>query len=233
MLMLDAAISAPTHAVTLTTRDPETTGEQFRRGCQNVWLALRRLTGEPVEYFGRIEFTTGRGTHSGGLRRIHAHFAVKSPALAGLEGEAVKRIKSAWMARNVGAWRVEVAPLRTPAGALHYLSLHHAKAEQLPPHGWKGRTERASRGYWHKPSGDLRKEARRQLWAERLAWGTGLSLDDAFFWIEQHESRRAEQRELYAEYREAMAWVPLPQQTDEAVTDPQTALDLYDADIPF
>jgi hypothetical protein len=132
MLVIDAeAGEAPRYSVTLTTRDPATRAEQVRRGMQNVILALRRRYGR-AEYFARIEFTTGMAPRSGGNRRIHVHMVIKSdPGWVLREARGV--IRSAWMARNPGAWRLQVAALRTVVGALHYLSLHHAKAEQAPP----------------------------------------------------------------------------------------------------
>jgi hypothetical protein len=235
MLMIDAAHGPPpTHALTLTTRDPDTTSEQVRRGSQNVWLALRRMGRGSVESFARPEFTTGRAARSGGLRRIHLHAAVKAAGLIGFEAEALERIKSAWMARNDGAWRVAFEPLRTPVGALHYLSLHHAKAEQAPPDGWSGRTERVSRGYFFMPSGELRAEARAQIWAERIAWSTGASSEDARFLVDQHAASKADGRQAYAEYAEAMRWTPdPPADLEPAPWFVQLGLDLVDDGIPF
>lgn len=71
--------------------------------------------------------------------------------------------------RGPYGWRVEVAELRTPGGAIHYLGLHPGKASQQPPAGWRGIAERASQGYWHRPVGELRAEAREQLRAEAVA----------------------------------------------------------------
>ena len=63
--MLDAQVEAPTHSLTLTTRDPTTTAAMYRAASEAVFLRLRRRYGR-VEYFGRIEFTTGRAKRSGG-----------------------------------------------------------------------------------------------------------------------------------------------------------------------
>jgi len=164
ILLLDAKQEPPTHCIALTTRDPATTAEMYRTASEAVFRRLRRRFGR-VEYFGRIEFTTGRGPGSGGARRIHGHYVVKG--LAGVAcAEAEEIVRGSWrrsLARNGSsfeAWRIEVAELRTPVGALHYLSLHHAKAEQLPPEGWRGMAERPSRGYFSRPIAELREEAR-------------------------------------------------------------------------
>jgi hypothetical protein len=99
--------------------------------------------------------------------------------------------------------------MRTPAAALHYLGLHHAKASQLPPSSWRGMVERASKGYWSRPIGELRAEARAQLWAEALAWSTGLDAEDARLLVDGQiaagELRRSENASLREAVREAWA----------------------------
>jgi hypothetical protein len=180
MLSNDALESCPNVAIVLTTRDPHTTAADFRRATNTLWKALRRYVrarGGSVEYFGRIEFTTGLGPRSGGYRRIHVHYVVK---LRGLEPDAAfyELVQDTW-ARATGAWRVTVTPLRTHVGALKYLWLDQAKAVQLPPKEWRGMVDRGSQGYFSAPVAELREEARRQLWSEALAFSTGLELEDA------------------------------------------------------
>ena len=233
MLYLDATIEAPTWVVTFTTRDPETTAAQVARGAGVAWAALRRRYGR-VDYFGRVEFTTGKAPRSGGYRRLHVHNAVK-----GLDGadeaEATEIARAAWACQNEGAWRVEVTPLRSRAGLLQYLSLHHAKAEQLPPAAWVGRTERVSRGYWAYAGGGaaLREEARRQLWAEGLAYVTGLSGTDARFLVEQQRALRDERRASIAEALALGAWEPIALDARDAERAAVQARLWGDDDIPF
>jgi hypothetical protein len=179
--MLDAARVPPTHALTLTTRDPETPSAVYRDASAYVWKRLRRHYGT-VEYFGSIEWTTGLAERSGGQRRLHGHYLVK-----GLADEDVRlvehHVREAWRAStgNAGfkAWRIEVAALIVPGAAIHYLNLHHRKAAQAPPEEWRGMVERASRGYWHMPIAELRAEAKLQLRAEAIEWSTGLDRGDA------------------------------------------------------
>jgi len=193
-LVLDAAIRPPGWCMTLTTADPETASETFRGGMAYVGKRLRRWW--EVEYFAKVEFTTGRGRKAGGQRRMHAHALLK-----GLEGADLLNVeevvRSAWRA-STGAYVVEVAELRVPSAALHYLGLHHSKASQLPPASWRGMAERASRGYWSKPVAELREEAKRQLWAESLTWATGLDAADARLLVDgqcaQREAQRVERR---------------------------------------
>lgn len=174
-LVLDARTSMPTVCVTLTTHDPSTTAAIYRLGSADLWRRLRRLYGR-VEYFGAIEFTTGKGERSGGHRRLHGHYLVKGldpRDVLNVEGLAIETWK-----RVTGAWRVEVAALMSPGAALGYLGLHHRKPEQAPPPGWRGMTERASQGYWSPPGVEaLRVQARSELAAEAIAWRTGVSIE--------------------------------------------------------
>jgi hypothetical protein len=178
-LVLDARESAPRLCITLTTQTPweELDPRAYREGSADVWRRLRRRYG-PVEYFGVIEFTTGRAARSGGRRRLHGHYLVK-PVWEPVDVVEVERVvRETWQART-GAWVVEVAELVSPGAALGYLGLHHRKASQAPPEGWRGMTERASRGYWSRPIAELRRQARQERAAEAHAWRTGLPLEVA------------------------------------------------------
>ncbi len=205
-LVLDAEREMPTLALTLTTRDPDTPAALYREGSAQLWRALRAELGR-VEYFGAVEFTTGRAALSGGRRRQHGHHLIKGPdGELAAEVEAIAR--EVWL-RVVGAWRVEAAALRSPGAALGYLGLHHRKPEQAPPIEWRGMTERASRGYWHRPIPELRKTARRQLAAAAQAWARGEVLatadDVELAEIEAHLRAPAELRRV----REGVVLVPL------------------------
>jgi hypothetical protein len=134
-----------------------------------VFQRLRRRVG-PLEYFAAVEFTTGRARRSGGHRRLHGHYLVKASGWDVVEVE--KLVRDTW-AKSTGAYIVEVAELLTPGAALGYLGLHHRKPSQAPPKGWRGMTERASKGYWSEPIWKLRLQARRELAAEALAYRTG------------------------------------------------------------
>ena len=237
VLMVDAQVEAPTHSITLTTRDPATTPEMYRAGSEAVFRRLRRRYGR-VEYFGRIEFTTGRSRLSNGRRRIHGHYVVKG--LSGVDCvEAEELVRESWRGSlkrhgaSYEAWRVSVAELRTAAGALHYLSLHHAKAEQLPPDGWRGMAERPSRGYFSRPIAELREEARAQLWAESLAHSTGMSGDDARFLVDARRAERTRWREINRAWREESRWEPVTAPLPDASPSHGTPSLFSDDDIPF
>jgi hypothetical protein len=97
--------------------------------------------------------------------------------------------RESWRAVT-GAWVVEAAALVSPDAPLGCLALHHRKPEQAPSPDWRGMTERASRGYWHRPIGELRVEARAELAAEAHAHRMGLPLEEARAEVEEREPAR-------------------------------------------
>jgi hypothetical protein len=172
LILLDGLEDGPPEvAVTLTTRNPDTPMEKFRRDVEKAVKAIRRRHPD-ASYFARIEYTTGKAERSGGRRRIHAHMLFKGiPAedCAALE-RVVRRV---WKERT-GAHKIEVARIRSAAGAMHYVTEHFAKAIQRPPRGWTGRTTRYSiprgdrRGYFVRPLDDRREQARELLRNRRV-----------------------------------------------------------------
>lgn len=198
----------PTWGLTTTTARPDFGQAELRRCEENLYRALRRHYGRQVDYLGFVEFTTGRND---GHRRPHVHHLVKglprpSPRLVvQLEAE-VSRL---WKRYTGDAWVVECRPLRTPTGAIAYLALHHHKREQQPPAGWSGKRFRPSRGYFNRPIGELRAEARALLEDRRIeaalvaAWNVpdgfdGALLDELIYenLEEARERARAERPQL-------------------------------------
>lgn len=167
MMVLQDALRgpAPTVSLTVTTVKAHTEPAVFRRDVEQLFKALRRRAPE-AEYLGRIEFTTGKGKNSGGHRRIHQHTLVKGVGMDQV-GDLDDELRSLWHART-GAHRVELAELRSAAGAAHYLTTHHSKASQAPAKGWTGRRLRASRGYFDLPAPQRREEAKAILRDRRV-----------------------------------------------------------------
>ena len=194
-LVIDARVEMPSTCITLTTADPATEPDVYRRASENVFRRLRRAYGG-VRYFGAIEFTTGKAARSGGHRRLHGHYLVK-----GLPTEDVlaieQLVRDTWRrstsARGREAWVVEVAALVSPGAALGYLGLHHRKASQAPPATWRGMTERASQRqhrYWSQPIDELRRQARAELAGEAIAWRHDLPLELAMLEVSAREAPR-------------------------------------------
>lgn len=189
MLLLDARERCPTVGLTTTTRDPAFGPADLRKAEQALWRQLRREAerrGDPKpEYVGFLEWTTGEGTRSGGHRRPHVHHLVKGipaddPRLRvevaddGSETNELERhVSELWRHYTGDAFIVDCRPLRTPAGAINYLALHHRKRSQAPPLGYTGRRLRPSKGYWEacwkEEPGKLRKLAGRLAADHRIA----------------------------------------------------------------
>ena len=128
---------------------------------------------------------------------MHGHYLVKG--LAGFRaGDVAEVVRETWhdstSAAGYGAWVVRVEPLRTPAGAIHYLNLHHRKAAQRPPDEWRGMVERGSRGYWSEPIAQLRERAQDELAVEAWVW-SGLSVKDARFVVSDRRATKAAEKE--------------------------------------
>lgn len=167
MLYIDAHQGrCPTVGMTLTTRAPTTTPEQFRRDVEQLFKLVRREAGA-MDYAGMVEFTTGKGSRSGGHRRIHQHLIGKTAAPADVIRD-LEPVAAALWERRTGATRFEMRELRTAAGAIGYLGMHHFKREQAPPRGWQGRRLRASKGYYDMPALVLRAEAEEAVRSERV-----------------------------------------------------------------
>ena len=175
MLVLDARAEQPRYAITLTTSDPNTPAALYREASAAVWKRLRRRYGR-VEYYGHIEFTTGRAARSGGHRRLHGHYLVKFRDCDPDVIEVERLVRETWEAVT-GAFVVEVAALVSPGAAIGYLSLHHRKPQQAPPKGWRGMVGRPSKGYFVRPVVELREQARAELRAEAVAWRSGISVE--------------------------------------------------------
>lgn len=171
MIGLDAANEQPWVCSTFTTRDRMTpTG--FRDAQDRVRKLVRSEVGPHVRSCSFLEFTTGRGERSGGVRRPHLHTLWKgigaeaAPIVAGCAGYVLEKA--------AGAWRHQVDEIETPAGATMYVARHHLKESQAPPASWgPTRRVRPSRGYYSEPAEELRTRAKaivREKRIERRIW---------------------------------------------------------------
>jgi hypothetical protein len=150
-----------------------------------------------LRYCGFLEWTTGDGSRADGVRRPHIHHLTKGipaddPRLEPISLTDVPRshpfvrerkwiepsetttllelhVSELWHAITGDAFQVECRPLRTPAGAIAYLALHHHKKRQAPPAGFTGRRLRPSKGYYAQPIAELRQLARELAYDQRVA----------------------------------------------------------------
>lgn len=165
MVGIDATADQPRVVSTFTTRDPIDQA-RLREVSAQIMRLIRAELG-PVRNCGFLEFTTGRARRSGGVRRPHLHTLWKdvdhdaAPVIAGCAGHVLERA--------AGAWRHDVEEIRSPAGATMYVARHHLKESQSPPRSWGStRRVRPSRGYWSRPSEELRKQARALVQEKRV-----------------------------------------------------------------
>ena len=151
-------MGVPSVVVCVTSVDPyRCTGPVWADDMKQLVKALRRRWPD-AEYLGFMEWTTGKGARSGGLRRPHMHLLFRGipPEEAALCESIVRRV---WLART-GANRVEASALESLQGSLQYVAMHHMKPDQAPPEGWTGRRLRPSQGWWGADAKQLRADAR-------------------------------------------------------------------------
>lgn len=171
MLSLDAMEGdPPTVLLVLGTRTATVDMAAFYRGLEKVRLTLRRRW-PAAEYASLVEFTTGYGPRSGGLRRPHWNLAWKGiPAdAATLAGEIAFPV---WC-RHVDAEQhaQHASPIRSGEALAKYLALHFQKESQRPPANFTGQRFNCSRGYFTGATrATARARARESLSLGREVW---------------------------------------------------------------
>src|SRR5579875_51991 len=177
VLALDAMRgNAPQVWCVLTTRDAEPDPARFYRSRELLVRALRRRWPD-CEYAALVEFTTGYGPRSGGLRRPHWNLLLKG--IPAEDVEAVREVVVAvWCARENAEPRAQhVGRISDAGGLMRYIALHFLKESQAPPPGWRGHRFLKSRGYLSRPTSLAREQARDALRLKRELWrarGQGL-----------------------------------------------------------
>jgi hypothetical protein len=185
MLALDALEGdAPQVLVVLGTRTATVEMERFYVGLKRVKSALRRQW-PLVEYASLLEFTTGYGPKSGGLRRPHWNLLLKG--VPADDAEAARVVAARAWCRYVDAQEhaQHGGPIYSAGGLMRYLALHFQKSSQEPPEGFTGQRFNCSRGYF---TGCTRATARerakqalrlkREVWkAQQHAAATGAPAD--------------------------------------------------------
>jgi hypothetical protein len=164
----------------LTTRTATLDVGGFKRARAAVNRAVRERWPD-AEAATLVEFTTGMGTGSGGLRRPHWNDLWKGVPV-GAADELRERLCWAWCQTSGGAdarrQRVDAEPGGQYVGAIRedfgglmrYLALHFQKESQQPPTGWRGHRFRTTRGYLAQPMEAAREQARAALRLRRELW---------------------------------------------------------------
>jgi hypothetical protein len=161
------AIDAMTHSspalwAVLTTRTASVDPSDFYAARWKLQRALKRRWPD-VQYAALVEFTTGYGKRSGGVRRPHWNLLLKGIPM---EDEDLVHavITKVWCgrvdAKPAGQY---VGTIAEAGGLMRYLSLHFQKESQAPPKGWRGHRFICSRGYFSESIAAVRERAREQL----------------------------------------------------------------------
>jgi hypothetical protein len=163
-LELDAGRGpAPEVWAVLTTAEPTLDMKMFWKAREQVVRALRRRW--PSEYACLLEYTTGYGPRSGGLRRPHWNLLFKGFG-AGELGPAAELIRRIWCERTGGDPHAQhIGAVHEAGGLSRYLALHFMKESQKPPEGFRGYRFITSRGYFN---GGLTRKQGRELAQEAL-----------------------------------------------------------------
>lgn len=158
LLALDGALGvAPRWWAVLTTAEVEDRQEVYR----SAWEVAKRRAG--CETARLLEFTTGHGPRSGGLRRPHWNVLLK-----GDERQA-RALLAGWQASS-GSTQGYVGAIEEVGGLLRYLALHFQKESQRPPHGWKGQRLTISSRYLWTTTAEARLAAGESLKLKREMW---------------------------------------------------------------
>ena len=190
-LALDAIESgnAPAIWMVLTTRTATVDAKRFYKSRECLMRAIKRRWPD-AQYAALVEFTTGYGKLSGGLRRPHWNVLPKSVPVDAVE-ELRQVVADVWCAREDAELRGQyVGAVSEVGGLMRYIALHFQKESQAPPADWHGHRFIKSRGYFGRPMPEVRAEARRSLRLKRLI----------------HRGLDAATAELELERMEAMEW---------------------------
>lgn len=187
MLSLDAMEGDPPNGLfVLGTRTATVDMAGFYRGLSESKRALKRRW-PAFEYASLLEFTTGYGERSGGLRRPHWNLATKG--IPDDELPAAAAIAFPIWCRHVDAevHAQHVSVIRSGEALAKYLALHFQKESQRPPAGFKGQRFNCSRGYFTGCTrATARARARESLGLGREVWKQ-LQREDADAPVDAHD----------------------------------------------
>jgi hypothetical protein len=169
MLALEAELGTPPQLLAIVgTRTATVDNKSFYLARQWTFRALRREFG-PVEYGSFLEFTTGLAQRSGGLRRPHWNWFLKT---AGAVDDVRQVVRDNWC-RHVDAEpdAQYVEEVRDGQAAPRYIALHFEKPDQAPPPGWTGQRLNFSRGFFDgRTVTEMRALAHEAQAVRRLRW---------------------------------------------------------------
>jgi hypothetical protein len=169
-LWLDAVQrEAPTIYFCVGTRTVTTDPKPFYRAREYVMRALKREW--PARYASTLEFTTGKGRRSEGLRRPHWNVMLKGCPADELD-QVADVVREYWCEHVDAEPQAQfVSTIYQAGGLAQYMVDHFLKESQAPPKGWSGQRFNASRDYFAPLTrAEARQEARRSLRLKRELW---------------------------------------------------------------
>jgi hypothetical protein len=172
MLVVDALEgNAPQLVAILGTRTATLDMGAFKLARKKMVEAVRRRWPE-AEYAYEVEFTTGYGPRSGGLRRPHWNWFWKGIPRADwwVASWVIVTTWCRYVDAEPGAQYVDV--IRNEVGLTKYVTEHFMKASQRPPEGFSGQRFCCSRGYFGQGVSVTlaRARARESLRLKRELW---------------------------------------------------------------
>lgn len=171
MLSLDSmGGDAPNGLFVLGTRTATVDMAGFYNGLRLAKRALKRRW-PAFEYACLVEFTTGKGEKSGGLRRPHWNLLTKG--IPDDQLDAAGAIAFPIWCRHVDAevHAQHVSSIRSGEALAKYLALHFQKHDQRPPANFTGQRFNCSRGYFTGCTrATARARARESLSLGREVW---------------------------------------------------------------
>lgn len=178
MLCLDAEQgNAPRVLTILSTRTATLDMEVFSAGRESMVRGVKRRFPQ-AEYAYEVEFTTGYGPRSGGLRRPHWNYFWKGIPVEQL-AEFAEIVIRLWCKHVDAEPQAQyVAEIDNAIGLTKYVCEHFMKASQRPPEGFTGQRFNCSRGYFGVDAETgvaitvtmARRRAKESLRAKREVW---------------------------------------------------------------
>jgi hypothetical protein len=199
MLALDAVEHfAPEVWACVTTRSGDPRPSSFYLARKAVRKALRRRWPD-CQDSTLVEFTTGYGPRSGGVRRPHWNALLKGIPSADVE-EAQEVVARVWCGQvDAEVSRQHVGVVSDAGGLMRYLALHFQKESQSPPKGWRGHRFTSSRGYFPEGAAVARERAKRSLRLGRAVYWANAVAEAA--WLDNDEVLDSEDLERLIEDR--------------------------------
>jgi hypothetical protein len=176
MVALENELGTPPQLLAIVgTRTATVDNRAFYRAREFTFRALRKEVG-PVQYGSFLEFTTGLGQRSGGLRRPHWNWFLKLPPAACDSPADVDQVRE--LIREHWCRHVDAEPdaqyveqVRDATAAPRYVALHFEKPDQAPPEGWSGQRLNFSRGFFDgRTVTEMRALAHEAQALRRLRW---------------------------------------------------------------